>query len=136
MKLLIQTDGASRGNPGKAAYGFVIYKNDKLFYKEGKTMGITTNNVAEYTALVRALEYLADVIDYEQVEELEIQADSQLMIRQLEGLYKVKNIYLKVLFDQIKRMLLEYRTVRFTHIRRELNTEADFLGNLALDGKI
>lgn len=136
MKLRIQTDGASRGNPGAAAYGFVIYKDGEVLKKEGKTLGITTNNIAEYTGLVKALEYLANEVKPEEVDELIIEADSQLMIRQLSGMYKVKNEGLKSLFNQIKAMLTEYSTVSFNHIFREFNKEADLLGNLALDGKI
>jgi ribonuclease HI len=136
MKLLIQTDGASRGNPGAAAYGFIIYKDGEVLKKEGKTLGITTNNIAEYTGLVRALEYLANEVKPEEVGELAIEADSQLMIRQLTGMYKVKNEGIKPLFNQIKAMLTEYENVEYKHIFREFNTEADLLGNLALDGKI
>ncbi len=136
MKLLIQTDGASRGNPGAAAYGFIIYKDGEVLVKEGKTLGITTNNIAEYTGLVRALEYLANEVKPEEVGELAIEADSQLMIRQLTGMYKVKNEGIKPLFNQIKAMLTEYENVEYKHIFREFNTEADLLGNLALDGKI
>ena len=136
MKLLIRTDGASRGNPGPAAYGFVIYKDGVVWKKEGKTLGVTTNNIAEYTGLVRALEYLADQVLASEVEELAIEADSQLMIMQLSGKYKVKNAGIKVLFDQIQTMLSEYPNKTFKHIFREFNKEADELGNLALDGKI
>lgn len=136
MKLLIQTDGASRGNPGPAAYGFIIYKDGGVLKKEGKILGVTTNNIAEYTGLVKALEYLADEILAGEVEELAIEADSQLMIRQLEGKYKVKNEGLKGLFGKINTMLIEYNNVTFNHIFREFNKEADLLGNLALDGKI
>jgi len=136
MKLLIQTDGASRGNPGPAAYGFIIYKDGDVFKKEGKVLGVTTNNIAEYTGLVKALEFLADEVLPDGVEELAIEADSQLMIRQLEGTYKVKNEGLKSLFGKITVMLREYNHVTFTHIFREFNKEADLLGNLALDGKI
>ncbi len=136
MKLLIQTDGASRGNPGPAAYGFVIYKDGEVMMKEGKTLGVTTNNIAEYTGLVKALEYLADNVDSGEVEELAIEADSQLMIRQLCGMYKVKHDGIRQLFNQIKAMLSEYSEVTYKHIFREFNKEADELGNLALDGKI
>ncbi len=136
MKILIQTDGASRGNPGRASYGFVIYKDKEIFYKEGKKIGITTNNVAEYTALKESLFYLEEHVEKEQVDLLVIQADSQLMIRQLAGEYKVKSPGLQPIFSQIKNLLADYPNVLFEHIRRELNKEADALCNLALDGII
>lgn len=136
MQIAIKTDGASRGNPGPAAYGYVIYRDGKIFQKEGKTLGVTTNNIAEYTALKEALFFLAESGIVEEVDELLIQADSQLMIRQLLGQYKVKHPGIKEIYTQINKLLEEYSNVRFEHIRREFNKEADSLCNMALDGLI
>lgn len=133
MKLLIQTDGASRGNPGPAAYGFVIFADGIVLYEEGKILGETTNNVAEYTALFQGLAYLKTAIDISSVKELLIQADSQLLIRQLSGMYKIRNERLFSIFQQINELLTDYSTVRFEHIRREFNKRADALANAALD---
>lgn len=134
MKILIQTDGASRGNPGPASYGFVIFTDGVLLYEEGKTLGETTNNVAEYTALFQALAYLRTAVDGQSIDELTVQADSQLMIRQLSGIYKIRNERLISIFNQINELLDHYKNVHFEHIRREFNKKADSLANEALDG--
>ena len=136
MNLLIQTDGASRGNPGPASYGFVIFADGIVLYEEGKTLGETTNNVAEYTALFQALAYLKTSVDLSSVSELVIQADSQLLIRQLSGMYKIRNERLFSIFKQINELLEVYPKVRFEHIRRELNKRADALANFALDSAL
>ena len=135
MKILIQTDGASRGNPGPASYGFVIFADGVVIYEEGKTLGETTNNVAEYTALFQALAYLKMSVDPKVINELLIQADSQLLIRQLSGMYKIKNERLYSIFVQINGLLADYNLVRFEHIRREFNKRADALANKALDAE-
>ncbi len=136
MQITIQTDGASRGNPGPAAYGFVIFQDGAVLYEEGKTLGITTNNIAEYTALFQALAYLRETVEPDDVESLLIQADSQLMIKQMTGEYRIKNAGLLPIFKEIKKLLEDYGAVKFEHIRREFNKHADRLGNLALDGFI
>ena len=136
MQILIQTDGASRGNPGLAAYGFVIFQDGKVIYEEGKTLGITTNNVAEYTALKEALLFLSTSDSQEDIEKLIIQADSLLVIKQLSGEYKIKSPGLIPIYSQIKELLKDYSVVSFEHIRREFNKKADALCNLALDGRI
>ena len=136
MQILIQTDGASRGNPGLAAYGFVIFQDGKVIYEEGKTLGVTTNNVAEYTALKEALLFLRTNDNSDDIEKLTIQADSLLVIKQLTGEYKIKSAGLIPIYSQIKELLKEYPEVSYEHIRREFNKKADSLCNMALDGHI
>lgn len=134
-KLIIYTDGASRGNPGHASYGFTISdEKDKLIYEEGKYIGITTNNVAEYTAVLEALRWIKENIS-ESVE-VELYADSKLVAEQLSGKWKIKHPNLKPLFEKIKILEMELGGVVHTHVPREKNTIADQLANLALDKRI
>jgi ribonuclease HI len=129
--LIIATDGASRGNPGPASIGVVLATPDgKLVDTISKAIGRTTNNHAEYEAirqgLVRARELGASQVC--------VRADSELVIRQLNGVYKVKNDALRPLFDEIRRAVIQFSEgVRFEHIRREHNRQADALANEALD---
>lgn len=133
MKLIIYTDGASRGNPGQASFGFTISdEKGKLIYEEGKYIGITTNNVAEYTGVLEALKYIQK--NYKQKDlQLELFADSRLVVEQLAGRFKMKSEHLKPIFSQIKILTMELGGMIHTHIPREKNTEADRLANLALD---
>ncbi|OGE18649.1 hypothetical protein A3J19_03895 [Candidatus Daviesbacteria bacterium RIFCSPLOWO2_02_FULL_41_8] len=135
MKLIIFTDGASRGNPGHASYGFTISDgNKKLLYEEGKYIGITTNNVAEYTAVLEALKYIKRRYG-SQALQIELYADSKLVIEQLSGRFKMKSPHLKPIFEQIKILAMELGGVVHTHIPREQNSDADRLANLALDSR-
>lgn len=134
MKLIIFTDGASRGNPGLASYGFVVYLGKKLLYEEGKYIGVTTNNVAEYTSVLEALEYIKRKYKDRPLE-IEFFADSKLVVEQLSGRYKIKSMHLKVLIDQILKLGQELGKISFTHVPREQNKEADRLANLALDSR-
>jgi len=133
MKLIIYTDGASRGNPGPASYGFTILdKSGKSLYEEGKYIGVTTNNVAEYTAVLQALKYIKK--QYKgKVLEIEFYADSRLVVEQLSGRYKVKSKRLKPIVEQIKILAIELGGALYSHISRFKNFEADRLANLALD---
>lgn len=132
MKLVIFTDGASRGNPGLASYGFTISdEKGKLVYEEGKYIGVTTNNVAEYTAVLEAFKYLKK--KYEEKLQVNLFADSRLVVEQLSGRFKIKNPNLKILFDQIKILEMEIGSVSYAHIPREKNLKADSLANKALD---
>lgn len=132
MKLIIYTDGASRGNPGRASYGFTI-SDEKVMviYEEGKYIGITTNNVAEYTAVLEVFKYLKK--KFHGNLKIELFADSRLVVEQLSGRFKIKNPNLKILFDQIKVLEMEIGKVFYTHIPREKNFRADSLANEALD---
>lgn len=126
-------DGGSRGNPGPAAVGAVILdatsEPPEPVGAVSETIGVATNNVAEYTALIRALEVAAPF----GADRVEVRADSQLLIRQLEGRYRVKHPSLLPLYQQVRRLLAAYSEVDLLHVRREENTEADALVNAALD---
>lgn len=132
MKLIIYTDGASRGNPGPASYGFVIVDGKKV-YEEGKYIGINTNNFAEYSAVLKSLEYLKSHFEKTVEIELNFLMDSKLVVEQLSGRFKIKSATLRVLFNQIKVHLLSFKGAKFTHIPREKNQQADRVANLALD---
>lgn len=134
MRLIINTDGASRGNPGPASIGFII-KSDSgvILHQEGKTIGETTNNVAEYTAVLRSLEYIKEHLLDKPLEEINFLLDSMLVVEQLCGRYKIKNTHLKPIYDQIKSLEIELIKVTYTHIPREQNFIADRLANKALD---
>lgn len=135
MKLIIYTDGASRGNPGHASYGFTISDEKGIvLYEEGKYIGITTNNVAEYTGVLEALEYIKQNFSQSDLS-LELFADSKLVIEQLSGRFKMKSEHLKPIFQKIKILSLNLGGMIHTHVPREKNTEADRLANLALDSR-
>lgn len=126
--LEIYSDGASKGNPGRASIGAVLILDGKEVAQVSKSIGIATNNIAEYTALLEALK-LAGQMGFTRIH---VKADSELMIRQLNGIYKVKNPDIKVLFDQIVLLKMDFSTISFTHVPREQNKRADFLANKAL----
>ena len=130
--LTIHTDGASRGNPGPAAYAYTIERDGHDAIEEADLIGTTTNNVAEYTALIKALEHAAEVGTNCRVV---VKSDSELMVKQLNGEYKVKNEDLRPLFEEVQRLKRLFpEGVSFRHVRREENRRADQLGNEALDG--
>jgi len=133
MKLIIYTDGASRGNPGHASYGFSI-RNDKghILYEEGKYLGVATNNFAEYSAVLNALEYV--VKEMKKAGEINFLMDSKLVVEQLSRRYKIKSPNLKPLIYKIKQLESNF-PVTYKHIKRELNKDADFLANQALDSR-
>jgi ribonuclease HI len=134
MKLIVNTDGASRGNPGKAAYGFIIKnENGLILHEESETIGIATNNIAEYTAVLKAFEYIINKLNKKLSQNIEIITDSQLVVMQLSGLYKVKNLALRSLFEKIKILEYELGFVTYRNVPREQNYIADKLANQALD---
>lgn len=135
MKIKIFTDGASRGNPGHASYGFVIMEGNKEVYGEGKKIGVTTNNVAEYTGVLEALNYVKNKY-YGKDMEVELYADSKLAVEQLSGKYKIKAKHLKKLIQKIQILAIELGGVLYTHIPRAQNTKADKLANQALDNNL
>jgi ribonuclease HI len=129
MKLIINTDGLSKGNPGTAAIGVTIKdERGKMLATISKRIGITTNNVAEYQALIAALQKAIKLGGTQVV----IRADSELMIRQLNGRYKIKSEGLKPLYIEVTQLLAKFETVSLKHIPREQNTEADKLANDAV----
>lgn len=130
VEAILWTDGAARGNPGPAGCGAVLKRPDgELLASESRYLGTTTNNVAEYKGLLLGLELALD----RGVESIEVRADSELLIRQLNGEYRVKSPGLKPLYEEAKRLLARFRAVRLTHVRRELNIEADKLANRGID---
>lgn len=134
--ITVHTDGGSRGNPGPAASAFVVHLKDALIKEESKYLGIKTNNHAEYTAVLMGAQWLfdnQDKIDFEN-KTVKFVLDSELVVRQINGIYKVKDENLKIIFDQIKNTLkLIPVKVIFTNVPREENKEADSLVNKELD---
>ena len=130
MKAKLFTDGGSRGNPGPAAYGFVLEAEDgTVLDARGEAIGIATNNVAEYSALVAGLERAVEA----GVGELEVVSDSELLVKQMRGEYRVKNKALQDLFLDASRVARKIDRVTYTAVRREHNELADSLVNEALD---
>lgn len=136
MDLTLNTDGAARGNPGPASYGFVLKNSGVILHQEGKVIGEETNNVAEYSAIIAGLLYVKENCLKKGPCKLGVFADSQLVVRQLSGLYRVKNPTLAILFARIKKLESEVGEVMYTHIPREENFLADRLANMALDKDI
>jgi ribonuclease HI len=127
---VLWSDGAARGNPGPAGIGIMLKtKQGQVLVAEGRFVGHTTNNVAEYKALLLGLERALE----RGVRRLEVFADSELLIKQLRGQYRVKNAGLKPLFNQAKALIQRFDSVRLEHVRRELNVEADRLANAGID---
>jgi ribonuclease HI len=124
-------DGASRGNPGEAAYALVIERPGSSDYEEADQIGKTTNNIAEYTALLRALERAEQLGG----RRLEIFSDSELLVKQMNGEYRVKNAELKALHALASKRVSQFDRVTLTHVRREQNARADAMCNAALDGR-
>jgi ribonuclease HI len=130
MRARLFTDGGARGNPGPAAYGFVLEAEDgTVLAAEGKPIGTATNNVAEYTGLVAGLERALEL----QVQRLEVISDSELMVKQMRGEYRVKNEALRGLFIEANALARRLEVVEYRHVRRAHNELADRLVNEALD---
>jgi len=135
-KLIIYTDGASRGNPGKASIGVVFCNKDESVVKEyGQTIGEATNNEAEYQAVIFALKKAKALFGKEKIKkhEIEIKSDSQLLVSQLSGRYKVLEPKIQNFFIQIWNLKIDTGGVSFALIPREQNHRADQLANTALD---
>ena len=131
--LTIHTDGAARGNPGPAAFAYVIARDGAPPIEECGCLGRLTNNQAEYTALVRALEH---ALELGPENSLAIYSDSELLVKQMRGEYRVKDGDLRELYEEAKDLLGQFRgRVSIQHVRREQNSRADALCNEALDGK-
>jgi len=130
VKARLSTDGGSRGNPGPAAYGYVLETDDgTVLDARGETIGVATNNVAEYSGLLAGLTAALD----RGVEELEVVSDSELLVKQMRGEYKVKNETLRDLVDDAHALARRLGKVTYTAVRREHNDLADALVNDALD---
>jgi ribonuclease HI len=130
-RVVVNVDGGARGNPGPAAIGIVLRDGDgRVLDEVGERIGEATNNVAEYRALLRGIE----LAKTHGAEELELIGDSELVVRQVEGRYKVKNVGMKTLHEEVKRALREFDSWSIRHVRRAENGDADRLVNEALDG--
>ena len=130
MKARLSTDGGSRGNPGPAAYGYVLESEDgHVLDARGEAIGTATNNVAEYRGLIAGLESAIQ----RGIDELEVVSDSELLVRQMQGEYKVKNETLKTLQREAAELAARLKRVTYTAVRRAHNELADRLVNDALD---
>lgn len=129
-KLIIYTDGGSRGNPGPAALGAVV--GDREY---GEYLGEMTNNQAEYRAVIFALKKAKQLMGSKKAAEMEVEVrmDSELIVKQLNGEYKIKEPELQPLFVEVWNLRLDFKKVDFKHVRREQNKAADSLVNQALD---
>ena len=122
-------DGGARGNPGPAGYGVRIETDEGTVVELKAAVGIATNNVAEYRGLIAALTWAAS----EKVARLDVRSDSLLLVKQMLGEYRVKNPGLRPLWEEARRLVQRIGDVRFEHVRRELNKDADRLANEAMD---
>ena len=130
MRAKLWTDGGARGNPGPAAFAYVLEAEDgTVLAAHGEAMGVATNNVAEYSALLAGLEKAREL----GVDELEVVSDSELMVKQMRGEYRVKNRALQGLFLEASGLAEQLHRVTYTAVRREHNELADSLVNEALD---
>ena len=130
MKATLWTDGGARGNPGPAAYGYVLEAdNGTVLAAHGEAIGTATNNVAEYRALIAGLEKAVELA----VDELEVVSDSELLVKQMRREYKVKKETLRVLHEEASDLARRLGSVRYRAVRREHNELADRLVNEALD---
>ena len=131
MKAKLFTDGGARGNPGPAAYGYVLEAEDgTVLAAHGERIGVATNNVAEYRGLIGGLEKAIELA----LGEIEVISDSELLVKQMTGEYRVKNEALRELSLQASRLARQVGNVSYRAVRREHNELADRLVNEALDG--
>jgi len=129
-ELIVCTDGGARGNPGPAALGVSIQRpNGDEIASLSETLGETTNNVAEYTAVVRGLERAREL----GARAVVVRSDSMLLVEQVRGNYKVRAAHLRPLYERVRALARTFDTCRFEHVRREQNVRADELVNRALD---
>jgi len=131
LKLVVNVDGGARGNPGPAAIGAVVQDGEgNVLEQRGERIGTATNNVAEYKALLLGIERAAEL----GASELELIGDSELIVRQVKGEYKVKNATMRELHTEVNKALRAFDSWSIRHVRREQNAAADRLVNAALDG--
>lgn len=133
MRVILHIDGGARGNPGPAGAGVVIQcaDTDKYLHEHGYFLGHGTNNFAEYTGLIKGLEAAQSL----GAEHVAVHSDSQLMVRQLLGEYRVKSASLRPLYDRAAALLKQFKSHDLTHVPREKNEMADRLANEAMDAK-
>jgi ribonuclease HI len=129
-KLIIYCDGGSRGNPGPAGLGVVIYDGNKnKLFEISEFLGVATNNQAEYKGVLQAIKKAKEL----KAKELTFYLDSELIVKQMNGQYRVKNKDLLPIYMEIRKYILDFQKVEFNHVRREYNKEADALANMAMD---
>ncbi len=136
MQYIIHTDGGSRGNPGIAGVGAIICdENGSTVASVSKFIGQQTNNFAEYEAVILALEELQKIISDGELSETKVlvKMDSELVVKQMQGVYRVKHPILKLQQAKLKKHISEFEEVSFTHVPREQNKDADFLANEAMN---
>jgi len=131
LTAILSVDGAARGNPGPAGAGIVLQAADGSIHRFGDYLGEATNNVAEYRALLAGMEKAAEL----GVHELKVRSDSELVVKQLNGQYKVKSPHLQDLYFTAIKAISSFEKITFTHIPREQNKDADRMANLAIDAK-
>ena len=130
--LFVHTDGASRGNPGEAGVGIVFCKPDgEVVHEVADYLGVETNNVAEYKAMLRALDEVVKL----NATKIKFFSDSELMVKQINGQYKVKHPNLQPLYQEVKNKLARLEAYTVEHVRREKNHNADRLANQGIDQK-
>ena len=136
MKFIVHTDGGSRSNPGPAAIGVVIANEKGQKLKEfGEYLGTATNNEAEYTAAIFALKKIKSLWGKENAKKSEVDlfADSELLVKQMKGEYKIENAKIQPLFLELWNLIIDFKRVSFKAVPREKNKEADRLANDAMD---
>ncbi len=135
MKFTIFADGGARGNPGPAGSGAIVRdEKGKTVATVSEFLGHTTNNVAEYTGILRALEKLRDYVGSDSGEtDVVIKMDSMLVVKQMKGEYRIKHPNLTPLASRVQELCRQFKSVSFSHVYREQNTEADKLANEAMD---
>ncbi|HZS93190.1 MAG TPA: ribonuclease HI family protein [Chloroflexota bacterium] len=132
QKLILETDGASRGNPGLAGAGVVIRdENGRRLETIGKFLGVTTNNQAEYQALIAGLE----AVGHHNPEAVEVHSDSELLVKQMNGQYRVRNPAILPLYARAMELTVALGDVTYTYVPRERNSGADALANVAIDSR-
>lgn len=136
LAVQVNTDGGARGNPGPAAIGVVVREAGTagldVLAEISRTIGETTNNVAEYSAVIAGLEAAAEL----GADTVRLESDSELLIKQLRGTYRVKAAHLVPLYRRCRELLAGFGSVELVHVRRERNVEADALVNQALDASL
>ena len=128
---VLSVDGAARGNPGQAGAGMVLQTTDGSIHRFGEYLGEATNNVAEYRALLNGMQKAAQL----GIRELLVRSDSELIVKQLNGQYKVKSPHLQDLYFTAIKAISSFDKITFTHVPREENRDADRMANLAIDAK-
>ncbi len=126
---VLNFDGGSRGNPGPAGYGYLIERDGERLAAAGEAIGVATNNVAEYRALIAGMRRALDL----GIARLTVLGDSKLVVEQMKGTWRVRSVGLRALHDEARDLARRFDVVRFEHVRRAGNSEADRLANMAMD---